>query len=44
MGLPLEMKPNYEDFSCQFRWVVTCVTGLQLLVGWNLSTENQLRG
>lgn len=19
MGLPLEMKPNYEDFSCQFR-------------------------
>lgn len=20
MGLPLEMKPNYEDFSCQFRW------------------------
>jgi hypothetical protein len=19
MGLPLEMKPNYDDFSCQFR-------------------------
>lgn len=22
MGLVLEMKPNYDDFSCQFRWVL----------------------
>ena len=20
MGLPLDMRPNYEDYSCQFRW------------------------
>lgn len=40
MGLPLEMTPNYDDFSCQVRANIPCYILMALNVQCSLEAQS----